>query len=525
MQRLAPPLDTQAVRYLGFAYLALTLSISTASAAEAPPERNPFVLHARALLAESEGKTTQALGLLRKAVELGTDDSEIVFDLARISLASRSPDFVADSKPLLARSPTTDDERLLHAHARFARGELEAARALTTRVQPTSASAAEAKGLLALIDEAMRKRDARISNEANSSERARLDAEARERAEAAERAREQEDEQAQQQPVDAQVNAEVAGAASPERSPFRLQLSLLGQYDTNPTVAPTDSGAAILGVREVESPRIAADLAVGYTLEESATQLSDLRVSVGYGLYTESQSGSTDTTSEEGVESDTQSATVGESPDDFNGINASLRFGNTFLTGDWLFSVDLLGFATTLQDTEFYSATGTLSTNALYNLGLARVGAYGRGGYNYFREEALTGELDVSSDEGQRDGPTAAGGLMLMGDYTIAGARLFVDANVGYQLEDAPTGDFTDAGLETALGAFLQAGSVSVSTRGTYQMRSYDSGREDDLLIVNADVGVEFAKGYIVRVGYLLIQNTSQDAVFEYTRHVGYGGL
>ncbi|MEO1175024.1 MAG: hypothetical protein AAFX94_23660, partial [Myxococcota bacterium] len=268
--------------------VALLLEARGASAVEA--DSDPLVLHARALLAEADRDQRGALEMLRRAATLKPLERDVAFDLARISLATSGTDFVADSKALLTLDLKSPDERVLGAHALLAREDLEGARALLEGLDDSE----EAQALAAVIQNAQ-------------SDAVQLPA--------------------QVKPESAPPRSEVSvpritetappPPAQPEKSPFRIELTLLGQYDDNPTVAPEDAVAATLGLSSQASPRLAVDLGVGYTLAQSDSYVSDLRASIGYGYYTAAErEQEVDPEDLSGVTVDTESARF------FNGVNA-----------------------------------------------------------------------------------------------------------------------------------------------------------------------------------------------------------
>ncbi|MEO1481373.1 MAG: hypothetical protein AAFU77_04655 [Myxococcota bacterium] len=466
--------------------VALLLEARGASAVEA--DSDPLVLHARALLAEADRDQRGALEMLRRAATLKPLERDVAFDLARISLATSGTDFVADSKALLTLDLKSPDERVLGAHALLAREDLEGARALLEGLDDSE----EAQALAAVIQNAQ-------------SDAVQLPA--------------------QVKPESAPPRSEVSvpritetappPPAQPEKSPFRIELTLLGQYDDNPTVAPEDAVAATLGLSSQASPRLAVDLGVGYTLAQSDSYVSDLRASIGYGYYTAAErEQEVDPEDLSGVTVDTESARF------FNGVNAVVSYYNLWASSDWLFSLDSTVSGSTLDETELYSLGGSLDASALYSFGALSAGVYARGGYLYF-DTSLFSDVEPVEDA-ERQGPTAAGGAVIATEFAGGGVRL--QGRAGYQLEQLGE-NFDEAGLETDLTLSLVWGDVSLSALGGYSIRDYGEERSDALLTASANIGWSFFETYSLLGGYLLIQNTSDSDIFEYTRQVVFAGV
>ncbi|MEM6531254.1 MAG: hypothetical protein AAF654_01455 [Myxococcota bacterium] len=464
-----------------------------AQAAESPPDSDPLVLHARALLAEADGKTKRALEILRRAAKLTPLERDVAFDLARVSLASGPNGFVADSEPLLSLELKSTDERVLGAHARLARGDLDAASGLLNGLDDSS----EAQELVVLIAEARTAEEPAARPPATSPPPSVLPASS---------------------PPPPTIEAPVVSETPPpeERSRLRFEVTLLGQYDDNPTVAPEDAVAATLGVSAQESPRFAVDLGVGYTLAESETYVSDLRLSLGYGYYLEGPD-----TVEVDVEETSDASAFGESARDFNGLNAVVSYYNLWASSDWLITAEGTVIGSTLDETEFYSAGASANASALYDLGGVRLGLYGRGGYLYFDNSLLSG---VDGDNSERRGPTAGGGGVLSTELRLGTGRLQLQGRGGYQLEELGE-NFDESGLETDLTVSLMWGEVSFSVLGGYSLRDYGAERSDTLLTASANLGWAFLETYSLLGGYLLIRNTSDNEIFEYSRQVMFAGL
>jgi len=110
------------------------------------------VLHAEAIVAEIDGKSTEALELLRSALQADPNSREVAFELARIAMDLPEHKRPTDLEVFLALTPENEQEQLLRAYALADRGDFFAAAAAIETGLPSSDELLEVRSLLAAKD-------------------------------------------------------------------------------------------------------------------------------------------------------------------------------------------------------------------------------------------------------------------------------------------------------------------------------------------------------------------------------------
>lgn len=384
------------------------------------------MLQARALLAESAGDLAQALTLLRRAREASREDPEIAFDLARIALLAGEASMEGDFEGLLTLAPVSGEARLLRVYLLGRRGEDERARLEIDEAERTSA--------------------------------------------------------------DSQLTTAMRSWLSGSEEPSRLEarLTLGSQYDSNVTLAESDSPSGSAGFR------LTADGEVTWRPIKDASFVS-VSALLRYGAHV---SGRTELAAY-----DAGSAMLA--------VRGAGRAGPVALDALVAASaVSIEGLSRQYLQEAYGEASATVELNGL------KPGLFVLGGARDF--VALNPEEELMDC----DGPHVHGGALV----GWSSRRMALLARLGYQAELAQGDEQRERGPAALLNGRVQLERVSLAAALSYEMRDYGAvgGRVDHRISPALAARLKLTDYFSIGVGYAWTRNASsaESGAFDYDRHL-----